>query len=166
MYKAMLGIGCAVSILVLMTAGCESLSGKKAKPGPAAPMDEQSGVVAPTIQQGLPLSTQQRFSDVPLPAGLKKDTIASYVYESDTLQIGRMVYRSKAKVNELANFYISECPAADWQRESVREGERVTLVFRKPGKRLVVEIREEGKLHRKRVLELNLTPDSATGDRW
>jgi len=45
----------------------------------------------------------------------KEDADRSYVYESASLQIGRMVYNIHADPNDIANFYIQECPAAGWK---------------------------------------------------
>jgi len=106
----------------------------------------------------LPLSAEQRFKDVPLPQDAHEDLERTYVYESGTLQIGRMVYTSKASINELAQFYIRECPAAEWKLERALQAGGAELLFRKPGKRLDVEIRSQG-VGRSQLLVLNLTPD-------
>ncbi len=122
--------------------------------------DEEAGVpVSPPPEGGLPLGTEQRFADVPLPADVRPDLERTYVYENDDLQIGRMVYYSKASVAELAQFYIKECPAADWKLESVLQAEGAQLLFVKPGKRLSVEVRPQG-VARSQMLVLNLTPDA------
>lgn len=123
-------------------------------------MTEATGKTPPPAEKpGLALSNEQRFSDVPLPAKLKEDSEHSYVFESDTLQIGKMVYKTKASVNELAQFYIRECPAADWKLESMLQSDGVYMVFIKPGKRLIVSVEEKHGVHPHRVLTLNFTPD-------
>lgn len=118
---------------------------------------------APVVQDGLAISPQQRFKDVPLPLEVKEDFERSYVYESPTLQIGRMVYTSKASVNELANFYIKEAPTTEWILQSAMQAEGgQTLIFTKQGKRLEVKVQEQG-IPRPRLLILNLTPDTGSG---
>ncbi|MCP4643943.1 MAG: hypothetical protein GY851_26100 [bacterium] len=107
-------------------------------------------------EPGLQLSTEQRFPDVPLPLGAKQDD-RTYVYQSSDLRIGRMVYSSRSSVQELANFFIRECPAADWILDSVVQSEGAELRFNKNGERLVVKISELG-VARGREFELHLTP--------
>ncbi len=170
----------------MLVAGCQSLNSDSSEPqllgppaddeGMSAPAPEISvdnsvaapssqsdatGVTAPPAQTpGLALSSQQRFSDVPLPMRLKEDPEHSYIFESDTLQVGKVVYKTRATVAELSNFYLRECPAGDWKLDSKLESDSVYMVFLKPGKRLVVTIVRKHGLNPHRVLTLNLTPDS------
>jgi hypothetical protein len=110
-------------------------------------------------EPGLQLAIDQRFSDIPLPLNLKPDTDRTYVFENRTLQIGRMVYASRDNVNDLAQFFIRECPAADWDLDSITQASGAELVFRKPGKRLAITIRDLG-VSRARELVINMTPDA------
>jgi hypothetical protein len=154
-----------ILMIALASAGltaCQSMPWQNSSASPQPPvelLDDTAGVEAPPVQDpGLPLGVEQRFKDVPLPSDVREDQNRSYVYESSTLQIGRMVYTSKASVNELAQFYIKECPAADWKLKSVLQAEGTQLIFLKPGKRLEVFIKPQG-VGRSQLLVLNLTPD-------
>jgi hypothetical protein len=120
--------------------------------------DTPTGTPAPPVQEGLGLSPTQRFKDVPLPDGVRADNDRSYIYEDATLEIGRMVYTSRSSVNELAQFYIQQCPAAGWTLDRVLQAEGAHLHFSKPGKRLEVIIRSLG-VGRSQELILHLTPD-------
>lgn len=152
-------------IVLLLVCGvvlpaCETLD--KGKELEAA--EDEEGVPAPTLpEEGLPLSPQQRFKDIPLPAHLDADFERTYVFETEALQVGRMVYWTKASPTSVARFFIKECPAADWKLESVLQADDVWLVFRKPGKRLDVTIRRGGLWEPKQLLVLNLTPDTGVG---
>ena len=124
-----------VSLTLLLAAGfagCQSLPWREepAEPLPEIePFEETLGVEAPAaLGRGLRLSTEQRFTDVPLPVGVKEDLDRTFVYESADLQIGRMVYTSKASVNALAQFYLDEAPVADWERASLIEAEVIEMV--------------------------------------
>jgi len=131
------------------------------KTAPSKPAAE--GVEAPIPpESGLLMAVEQRFSDIPLPANVRQIPERSYVFESGTLQVGRMVYVSKAAMTELAQFYIKQLPSADWTRESLTETDRVRMVFTKPGKRLDIEIAEQG-MSRPRMLIINLQPVSKDG---
>ncbi|MBI4560280.1 MAG: hypothetical protein HY706_22050 [Candidatus Hydrogenedentes bacterium] len=161
MARSMIGL----TLMAILLTACETFPWprKKASTEPVAEMetvDMSAGTQAPPVPEpGLPLASEQRFSDVPLPVGVKEDLARSYVFESATLQIGRMVYSTKASVNELAQFYIRECPATDWKLDNVIQAEGADLTFKKSGKRLHVTVRDQG-MTRGRELILNLTPDS------
>ena len=123
----------------------------------AAPQSSEAPIVAPP---GLALAPESRFADVPIPAGLTENLERTYVFESRNLQVGRMVYESKASVSELAQFYIREAPASDWKLDSVLQADGAELMFRKPGKRLQVSIHDAG-MTRGRTLIVHLTPDES-----
>jgi len=127
--------------------------------GPPPSSDSASYDAPAPPEEGLQLSTDQRFSDVPLLVGLHEDLDKSFVYESKTLQIGRMVYTTKSSVNELSSFYIRECPAAGWKLSSVVQAAGAELSFTKPGKKLKVVIKNLGLGRGGRQLVLTLLPD-------
>ena len=110
--------------------------------------------------RGLAMSTEQRFSDIPLPVGLREDPERSFVYESSGLSIGRMVYRTnRASTGELAQFFMEECPAGDWRLDKLIESARgKELLFFKPGRRLVIEIADRGIIQGREVT-ITVTPD-------
>lgn len=138
-----------------------SWKGKDAQQGaqpPAADPLDGPGAVSPP-PPGLALSPEQRFKDIPLPVGLTEDLERSFVYQSASLQIGRMVYSSKASIQDLANFFLRECPAAQWQVANVEEAGAKTLEFRKSGKRLRVIVQEVGNVPKGRRVSITLTPD-------
>jgi hypothetical protein len=128
------------------------------------PGDEYSLLPDP----GLMPSANQRFADVPLPADVSEDHERTYVYESSTLQIGRMVYTTKASVNEVAQFYIKECPLSDWSLENVIQAdESVELLFVKASKQLRVTVQYLGrKLSMEKggtLLIVHLIPENPLG---
>jgi len=150
-------------LLVFLTAigvalaGCQSLSLRKSTPVPGSGFDGGDADLGAT-GPGLQPATQKRFDDVPLPIGVTEDLERSYVYESASLQVGRMVYSTRNSLNELAAFYINECAASGWDLESVLQAGGYEMIFRKPDKRLTVTIRNLG-VRRGRMLILNYTPE-------
>lgn len=155
---------------VLLLAGCETMPWNKQEPLPpvellddgATPQGaspQGAATAAPPDTSGLTLSANQRFKDVPLPEKAKEDLDRSYIYESSTLQIGRMVYNIRSDINALAQFYINECPSAGWNLESLQQATgNAYLLFRKPGKRLEVTIQPLG-VGRGQRLILHMVPD-------
>jgi len=154
MYRAMV----SVVTLSMIFCGCNSMPWDRGR-NDEAPLelleDEEMLVEAPAPPvEGLPLSMQRRFEDIPLPQRLEEDAERTYVYETSSVQIGRMVYTSRAEVNELSQFFIEQLPGSGWKLESVLQAEGTHLVFRKPGKRLEISIRTQG-LARAQLLVLN-----------
>jgi hypothetical protein len=148
--------------LVLLTA-CETMpwdrrsssSGDVMAGDGTADTSMEAPIVAPP---GLQLSAESRFADVPLPSGVREDRERTYVYESKTVQIGRMVYTLRASVADVAQFYIRECPVSGWKLERSLQADGAELLFEKPGKRLEVIVRDIGLARGGTSLVLHLTP--------
>lgn len=158
-----------VRILLLaaavLVASCATNPFAKSSPAPVLGPDETGAAQAVLLPEiGMLPSTTQRFPDVPQPQDVKADIDRSYVYESSTLQIGRMVYTSRASVNELARFYLRACPEAGWTLKNVLEAAGYDMLFEKPGKRLTVTIRDAGpsSVPRGRIIIVNLTPSETS----
>jgi len=163
------GVLLATLVLAMGLTGCQHMPWQRtAGPAPTDPTllpDTAEPLDLPPVPvEGLMLSSDQRFPDIPLPVGLVQDAERTYVFESSTLQLGRMVYTSKASTNELAQFYLRELPLANWRRLSLMEADGVEMVYEKPNKRLTVTIRDLGAM-RGRMLILNLVPTNLSGDR-
>lgn len=149
---------------ILIMPACETLRGDKqvAEPMPDGELAEDyTTPVVPVA--GLALAPEQRFKDVPLPIGLDEDLERSFVFESPTLQVGRVVYKSRDTIGELTQFFIRECPTAQWELRNVIEAQGgKTLQFTKPGKRLEVLVKG-GSFAKGRRLVITLTPEAKTG---
>lgn len=155
----------AVTILAaVLIMGCQTMPWQKrpTQPPVVEPIDPSAPYIAPDVPgPGLQLSSEQRFKDIPLPTGMKEDMDRTFVFESSSLQVGRMVYTSRAPVFDLVNFFIKESPTAQWQLKDVMEAGGKTLVFTKPGKRLAVTVQNLG-LAKGRRVTIILTPETGT----
>jgi len=132
----------------VVLAGCESTPFQSSEQPPVKLLSEsEKGTSTPPVETsvGLVPSPHKRFNEIPLPDGLREDTVRSFVYDSRSVKIGKMVYYSKNTVNELAQFYITNAPLDNWTLVSTTQSEdSVLLFFTKPGKRLNVESRRVG----------------------
>jgi hypothetical protein len=104
-----------------------------------------------------------RFSDVPLPEGVKEDIARSYVYESSSLQVGRMVYKVKQRVTNVAQFYITEAPKYGWELTNMLQAEGAQMTFEKEGRRMWVSVTPLGLMDRNSRLVLHVVPDESHG---
>jgi hypothetical protein len=134
-------------VVVLLLPACKSgmpwehKSNQPVAQQPADPLTAKEPYTAPVVEApGLALSPDQRFKDIPLPVGLKEDLERTFVYQSSTLEVGRMVYSTRSSVYDLTQFFLTECPTAGWKLRNVLEAEAKTLVFTKPGKELEIVV--------------------------
>lgn len=164
-----------VGIVLSGLAGCQSMPWQKDTMPPVELLDETKAANGEDAAQpvettttaekpdALQMSTNQRIAEVPLPAKAKEDLDRSYIYESSSLQLGRMVYTVRASVNEIAQFYIDNAPAAGWKLVNIKQAEGgAELLFRKEGKKLEVSVIPLGALRGQRLV-LHLVPDGVTG---
>jgi hypothetical protein len=136
---------------VLMLSACQS--GSFSKQGASNPATVSGAAASP-----LPAMARTRFSDVPLPEGIKEDIERSYVYESATLQVGRMVYEVDTRSTNLAQFYISEAPKLGWQLTSMLLAEGAQMMFQKPGKEMWVNVSPKGMMSKNARLVIHVVP--------
>jgi len=119
--------------------------------------DEDLPEPPPPVEGALRVSSQQRFTDIPLPVGAREDP-RTYVFQSASLRVGRLVYTMRASMADLANFFMSECPAADWELKTFVQADGAELTFMKGGEVLLVRIREVG-VTRSCEFEIHITPE-------
>ncbi len=147
--------------VVACTIGCQSMENPFRRQAPAPPPDlelEGRASQTPAVSEpGLKLSPQQRFADVPLPEGVKENAERTFVYEGRGLQIGRMVYTTRKRAADLAQFYVRESPTAGWQLDNIVQADVINLYFSKPDKTLRVTITNLGVV-KGRELVLLLVP--------
>lgn len=147
----------------LLFAGCETMPFQTEEEPPvkllgASESGGSGSTNAPIDGPGIPAAGHKRFNEIPLPDGLREDTQRTFVYDSRSVRIGKMVYNSKNTVNELAQFYITNAPLDGWNLVSTTQSEdSVLLFFVKQGKRLNVESRRVG-VGRSNELILNYLP--------
>ncbi len=81
-----------------------------------------------------------RFEDVPIPRSLAIEKKESFIYESEAIKTGILVYVGKAKVAELANFFKENMVSHGWKLVSNFERDDALLNFNKPGWACVITI--------------------------
>ncbi len=155
-----MGIILITLVSILFSLGCGSMPWKKnnEQPPPVELLDETKQATG-NLPEGTTtlIPGSQRFKDVPLPDKVKEDFERSYVYESSTIQVGRMVYSIRADANDVAQFYVKECPKHGWKLDNVIQGNGIQLNYSKEGKKLQVNVFPQG-IGRPKQLVLTLTP--------
>lgn len=153
----------AVGVFTLLIAGCETTPFKKTDNPPVELLDSKPGEAPTVAAPGLIPAMSRRFKDVPLPQGLREDTDRSFVYDSKSTQVARMVYYSKDSLGELARFYISHAPEQGWKLVSTTQVDKsVSLLFTKAGRRLDVSASRQGVGRSNQLVILYLPEDNAS----
>ncbi len=82
-----------------------------------------------------------RFEDVPIPRSLGIEKKESFIYESEAIKTGILVYTGKVKVGELAQFFKENMAIHGWTLVSNFQRDDALLTFNKPGWGCVITIR-------------------------
>jgi len=99
---------------------------------------EEKGEMIPTP------AVTYRFEDVPMPRSLEIDKGESFIYESEAIKTGILVYNGKAKVGDLARFFKENMGTQGWRLVSNFERHDALLTFTKPGWGCVITILPSG----------------------
>jgi hypothetical protein len=159
-------IPCAL-IAALSLIGCETTPFQRSDDPPPVELLDDSGEKGPESvepgQPGLAPALARRFKDVPLPQELREDTDRTFVYDSKSTQVARMVYYSKNSLADLAQFYIKYAPEEGWKLISTTQADQsVNLLFGKTGRRLDVSARRLGVGRSNQLVILYLPEDSSS----
>jgi len=84
-----------------------------------------------------------RFEDVPVPPTMELDTSQSFVYESNAVRAGVLIYRGSEKFEELLRFFRENLRQYNWRPVSSFEHDGALLTYEKPGWSLSIEVRRE-----------------------
>jgi hypothetical protein len=81
-----------------------------------------------------------RFEDVPIPRSLEIQKEESFIYESEAIKTGILVYAGKAKVGDLAHFFKENMGTHGWRLLSNFERNDALMTFTKAGWGCVITI--------------------------
>jgi hypothetical protein len=116
----------AGALLLAMVVGC------------AQTPESEKGEMAPTP------AAAYRFEDVPIPRSLGIEKKESFIYESEAIKTGILVYSGKGKVREFSGFFKQNMATQGWTLVSNFERDDALLTFTKPGWGCVIVIRPKG----------------------
>ena len=97
---------------VLLLAGCATYSTSKDARVSSPGMLEPQAIL--------------KFSDVPVPVGLKSIPLESYSFESSGVRVGVLKYQGKTNPEQIVNFYKEQMPMYNWNLINIVEyGQRL-----------------------------------------
>jgi len=113
------------SIFYLLTTvliGCSTLSDNKGAANPS--LLEPQAIL--------------KFSDIPIPAGLKSLPDQSYSFESSGVRVGVLKYRGKNNPDQIVNFYKEQMPMYNWNLVNIVEYGQRLLNFERDNETCII----------------------------
>jgi len=136
-----LSIACCLLTAVL--AGCSTLSGngdaKSANPGVLEPQ------------------ATLKFSDVPVPVGLKNLPAQSYSFESSGVRVGVLKYQGKNDPDQVVNFYKEQMAMYNWSLVNIIEYGLSLMNFERENETCIITMEPKGS---NIILTISLGPKS------
>ncbi len=135
----------AFCLLATVLTGCASLSGnsdaKSANPG----MLEPQAIL--------------KFSDIPVPVGLRNLPNQSYSFESSGVRVGVLKYQGKNSPDQVVSFYKEQMAMYNWNLVNIVEYGQRLLNFERENESCIITIEPKGSSI---ILIISLGPKSQT----
>ena len=96
-----------------------------------------------------------KFSDVPIPEGLKPLPQTSYSFENAGVRVAVLKYQGRANIDQLINFYKEQMPMYNWNLINIIEYGQRFLNFERENETCIVTLVAKG---RKVVITASLGP--------
>ncbi len=118
----------------------------------------------PTLSKSAGLKSQSilKFSDVPVPVGLKSLPLESYSFESSGIRVGVLKYSGKANPDRVINFYKEQMPMYNWELVNIIEYGQRLMNFEREGESCIITMLPKGN---NLTITISLGPKSQAGSR-
>lgn len=126
-------IGLLLFVIMNMSGCAESQFQKKATTEPESAVKEKTKGETPIYYD---------FNDVLIPAELKLEREASFIYQTAGLTAGVLVFSGRVELNSLIDFFKNNMAKDNWQIISSIKSERNMMLFKKEKRWCVVSIKE------------------------
>lgn len=141
-----------VCALVVMSVGCARTTATTA----AESADSAQGMML-----GMPLAADFRIADLPMPADFDFDREHSFVFQNSRMDVGRIQYKGKASIEDVAQFYLDEMTNYNWVLVNVTEHGSIMLFFEKPDKSAQVVLSSKA---RTTTIQISFFPKNSTAE--
>ncbi len=135
-----ISLGCLLTITLI---GCSTVSDN--------PKSLNTGVGMLEPQATL------KFSDVPVPVGLKSLPQASYSFESSGVRVGVLKYQGKANAEQVINFYKEQMAMYNWNLVNIVEYGQRLMNFERESETCIITLEPKGNIV---TLTISLGPKS------
>lgn len=98
-----------------------------------------------------------KFTDVPVPVGLKSLPLESYSFESSGVRVGVLKYKGKADPDQVISFYKDQMPMYNWTLVNIIEYGQRLMNFEREGESCIISMQPKGSSV---ILTISLGPKS------
>ncbi|MDP2831025.1 MAG: hypothetical protein Q8O02_02095, partial [Candidatus Omnitrophota bacterium] len=117
-------------LLTIILMGCSTLSDNPKSVNTGGRMLEPQSVL--------------KFSDVPVPVGLKSLPQESYSFESSGVRVGVLKYRGKANADQVITFYKEQMPLYNWNLVNIVEYGQRLINFERENETCIITLEPKG----------------------
>jgi len=104
-----------------------------------------------------------KFSDVPVPVGLKSLPLESYSFESSGVRVGVLKYEGKDNADQVINFYKEQMPMYSWTLVNLVEYGQRLMNFERENESCIITLQPAG--WGKTLVIISIGPKSQTTSR-
>ena len=101
-----------------------------------------------------------KFSDLPIPAGLKPLPQISYSFENAGMRVAVLKYQGKTNIDQVVNFYKEQMPLYNWSLINIIEYGQRLLNFERENETCIITIQVAGFWNEDALVTLSLGPKS------
>ena len=101
-----------------------------------------------------------KFSDVPIPTGLKPLPQISYSFENSGVRVAVLKYQGKANIDQLINFYKEQMPMYNWNLINIIEYGQRLLNFERENETCIITMQVAGFWNEDALVTISLGPKS------
>ncbi|MDD5282378.1 MAG: hypothetical protein PHF69_06820 [Candidatus Omnitrophica bacterium] len=98
-----------------------------------------------------------RFSDIPVPVGLKNLPAQSYTFESSDVRVGVLKFQGNNKSEQIVNFYKEQMAMYNWNLVNIVEYGQSLLNFERENESCIITMEPKGSSI---ILTISLGPKS------
>ena len=101
-----------------------------------------------------------KFSDIPIPAGLKSLPQTSYSFENAGVRVAVLKYQGRANVDQVINFYKEQMPMYNWNLINIIEYGQRLLNFERENETCIITMQIAGFWNEETLVTISLGPKS------
>jgi hypothetical protein len=103
-----------------------------------------------------------KFSDLPVPQGLKPLPQISYSFENAGVRVAVLKYQGRANIDQIINFYKEQMPMFNWNLINIIEYGQRLLNFERDNETCIITVQVAGFWNEDALVTVSLGPKSQT----
>jgi hypothetical protein len=101
-----------------------------------------------------------KFTDIPIPVGLKPLAMASYSFESAGVRVAVLKYLGRGNLDQVINFYKEQMPMYNWNLINIVEYGQRLLNFERENETCIITMQTSGWWNENILVTISVGPKS------